>query len=112
MALLDDINSPLAISECHALAKELNRDGENAAPEVRASLLKIGELLGILQRDPELWFKGEASEDDAEIDALVAERTQAKLDKNWARADEIRDQLAEKGIELLDSKEGTSWRRN
>lgn len=110
-ALLDDINSPLAISECHALAKELNRDGIKASPETRAALLKIGSLLGILQRDPELWFKGEASEDDAEIDALVEERTQAKLDKNWARADELRDLLTEKGIELLDSKEGTSWRR-
>jgi cysteinyl-tRNA synthetase len=110
-ALEDDLNTALAISECHALAKDINRDGENANPETRAMLLAIGELLGLFQVEPEVWFKGEASEEDVEIDALVQERVQAKLDKNWARADEIRDELNARGIELEDSKAGSSWRR-
>jgi cysteinyl-tRNA synthetase len=110
-ALLDDLNTPLAISELHALAKQLNKDGESAKPEIRAELVATAKLMGILQADPELWFKGEASDDDAEIDALVAERTQAKLNKNYARADEIRVVLQEKGVVLEDSKEGTTWRR-
>lgn len=110
-ALLDDLNTAMVISECHALAKELNRDGENAKPETRATLLAIGDLVGLFQVDPEIWFKGEASDDDAEIDALVQERVQAKSDKNWARADEIRNILTEKGIVLEDSKNATTWRR-
>jgi cysteinyl-tRNA synthetase len=110
-ALLDDLNTPLAISECHALAKELNRGGEDLK-EKRQTLIAVGKLLGLFQRDPELWFKGEASADDEKIDALVAERTQAKLDKNWTRADEIRAELLEQGIVLEDSREGTTWRRS
>lgn len=111
VALQDDLNTALAISECHALAKELNRDGESAKPETRATLLKVGKLLGLLQIAPETWFKGEASEEDDEIELLVQERVQAKLDKNWARADEIRNELNARGIELEDSKQGSTWRR-
>ena len=110
-ALLDDLNSVLAISECHALAKELNRDGERARPETRAMLVAVGKLLGLFQQDPETWFKGNASDEDAEIDALVQERVQSKLDKNWQRADEIRNELQARGIVLEDSKAGTTWRR-
>lgn len=110
-ALLDDLNTSLSISECHALAKELNRDGDQAKPETRATLLAIGEVLGLFQYEPELWFKGEASDDDSDIEALVQERVQAKLDKNWGRADEIRDELQALGIVLEDGKSGTTWRR-
>ncbi len=109
-ALMDDLNSALAISELHALAKSLNRAGEAASPEQRAELLALGKMLGLLQSDPEAWFKGEG-EDDAEVDALVQERIQAKLDKNYARADEIRKSLQGRGIVLEDSKDGTTWRR-
>ena len=50
-------------------------------------------------------------EDAEEIEALIAQRAQAKADKNWAEADRIRDELKEKGIELVDTKEGTTWKR-
>jgi cysteinyl-tRNA synthetase len=49
---------------------------------------------------------------DQEIDDLIAERNQARADKNFQRGDEIRDQLADAGIELEDLREGTRWRRN
>jgi cysteinyl-tRNA synthetase len=49
--------------------------------------------------------------DGAEIDALIAERNQARADKNWARADEIRDQLTEMGIVIEDAAGKTSWRK-
>lgn len=110
-ALMDDVNTALAISECHALAKEMNREGENADPKTKSMLLAVGKLLGILQEDPETWFKGGASDEDAEIDALVNERVEAKRAKNWARADEIRDELNARGIELEDSKDSSTWRR-
>ena len=60
------------------------------------------------------WFKGGAAEgslDDAAIDALIEERTQARADKNFQRADEIRDELAEQGILLEDGAGGTTWKR-
>lgn len=53
----------------------------------------------------------ESAESDPEIDALVAARTRAKKDKNWAEADRIRDELKARGIELIDTKEGTKWKR-
>ena len=110
-ALMDDLNTSQAVSELHTLAKELNRDGENAKPETRAILLNVGQLLGLFSVDAETWFKGEASDEDAEIDALVQERDAAKAAKNWARADEIRNELQSRGIVLEDGKAGTSWRR-
>lgn len=110
-ALLDDLNTPQLLSELHRLAKEINRDGEKANPQTRAELVKLGQLLGLFSVDVEAWFKGEASEEDTGIDTLVAERVQAKLDKNYARADEIRKELLEKGIQLEDSASGTSWKR-
>lgn len=110
-ALMDDVNTALAISECHALAKEMNREGDSADPKTKSMLLAVGKLLGILQEDPETWFKGGASDEDAEIDALVNERVEAKRAKNWARADEIRDELKARGIELEDSKDSSTWRR-
>lgn len=108
VALLDDLNTPLAISELHRLAKELNKDPGNV--KVKSELLGMADLMGLLQHDPEAWFRGEES-DSSWIEALIVERNQAKLDKNYARADEIREELKSKGIVLLDSKEGTSWRK-
>jgi len=111
-ALLDDVNTSLAISEMHALAKELNRDGSSAKAETRAQLLAVADLLGVLQCQPEQWFKGELSAEDADIDVLVEERIRAKHEKNYQRADDIRKQLLARGIVLEDSKGGTIWRRS
>ncbi|MFT7561011.1 MAG: cysteinyl-tRNA synthetase [Flavobacteriales bacterium] len=109
-ALLDDLNSPLAISELHAYAKDLNKGGDSE--QSKASLLKLGALMGILQEDPERWFKGESSDElDSEIDALVEARQQAKIDKDYARADEIRKELKDRGIVLEDGKGATTWRK-
>ncbi len=106
-ALLDDLNTPLALSEVHQLAKELNKNPDNR--EVQAELMTIADLMGLLQADPEVWFQGE--EDTTWVDELIKERDQAKKEKNYGRADEIRTELKEKGILLLDSKEGTTWRK-
>lgn len=123
MALLDDLNTPLAISELHALARELNKAGNEKAEQehlslVKSKLLAIAGLMGFLQQDPEIWFtegadsSGEVSGPSAEeVEALIAERQQAKLDKNFARADEIREQLKAAGVILEDSRSGTSWKR-
>jgi len=109
-ALLDDVNTPQAISEMYTWAKQLGRDSNEDKSLAKSKLLAAGQLLGLLQGDPDVWFQGE-SDDSTAIDNLVEERNQAKRDKNFARADEIRAQLLEQGIVLEDSREGTKWRR-
>ncbi|WP_078083735.1 cysteine--tRNA ligase [Microbulbifer mangrovi] len=113
-ALYDDLNTPIAISELHQLARELNKADDADKPELKGKLLAAGELLGILQLDAEAWFKQSRGGDEiseADIEALIAERQQSKKDKNFARADEIREELKAKGVVLEDSREGTKWRR-
>jgi cysteinyl-tRNA synthetase len=113
-ALDDDLNTPVAIAELHALARELHKAQDDEKPLLKARILAAGNLLGILGQDPQAWLQ-EASSDDAispeEIEALIEERQQAKLDKNYARADEIRQSLVDRGVVLEDSREGTRWKR-
>ena len=115
-AMDDDFNTPEAIAVLFDLASEINKardvDGQEAS-RLAGILKKLAATLGLLEADPESYLKsgvGEA-DDDAEIDALIAERLQARADKDWGRADEIRDQLNEMGIELEDKGGETTWRR-
>jgi len=80
-------------------------------------LIKLGSVLGLLQSTPAEWLQkqkdsglAEKGIDPEKIEALIAERKQARTDRNFARADEIRDELAGQGIVLLDSAEGTTWK--
>jgi cysteinyl-tRNA synthetase len=76
-------------------------------------LRQLGDLIGILQSNAESYLRGGASanDGDAEIDALVAQRNEAKANKDWGTADEIRNKLQEMGIVLEDGPSGTTWRR-
>lgn len=106
-ALAEDLNTPMAIAELHVLAGQAL-----AGDRIAAGALKEGAaLLGLLQEDPEKWFKGDHSDEDAQIDALIAERAAAKKARDFARADALRDQLQGQGIVLEDTKDGTIWRR-
>ena len=114
-ALKDDLNTPLALSHLHSDTRELRtiKDAESQSV-ARDGVVARAYLLGLLQQDPEAWFKGTASEgdlDDAAIDALIEERNAARADKNFARADEIRDELASQGVLLEDGSGGTTWKR-
>ncbi|SHG25159.1 cysteinyl-tRNA synthetase [Microbulbifer donghaiensis] len=113
-ALEDDLNTPIAISELHQIAKDLNKAEAGDKARLKGLLLRAGEMLGILQQDPEAWFqqvRGGESISAEEIEQLIAERAQSKKDKNYARSDEIREELKSKGVVLEDSREGTKWRR-
>ena len=113
-ALNDDLNTPLAIAEIHALAKELNKAAAKDKPVLKARILAAGKLLGILQQDPQQWLQGSTTEGEVsaqDVEVLIIERQQAKLDKNYGRADEIRQDLLQQGVVLEDSREGTKWRR-
>ena len=111
-AMLDDFNTPKALAELFALSKQANvAQTLEQKVALKAALIQSGEWLGLLQGDPEQWFAGDVqSVDAAEIDQLIAERLQARENKDWARADEIRDILAEKKVVLEDGTNGTIWR--
>jgi len=104
-ALCDDMNTPLALSCLHPLADAALQGDESAA----ASLKACGTLIGILELSPDSWFR--AGSDEAAIDALIAQRGAAKKARDFALADNLRAQLAEQGIILEDTAQGTTWRR-
>ncbi|EAS47527.1 cysteinyl-tRNA synthetase [gamma proteobacterium HTCC2207] len=113
-ALLDDLNTPVAISELHKFAREMNAADGDALAEAKGRLLAVAGLMGLLQQDPEQWFthsRGGSDISAEEIEVLIAKRNQAKADKDYAGADGVREELKAMGVVLEDSREGTKWRR-
>ena len=116
-AMDDDFNTPIALSVLFDMVREINtlkKTDINAAAGLGALLIKLANVLGILQDDPEKFLRGHGSSEglsDEEIEALVQQRIDAKKNKDWATADKIRDELKEQGIVVEDSAEGSTWRR-
>jgi cysteinyl-tRNA synthetase len=107
-AMNDDFNTPVALAVLFDVARELNK---TKSPVLAATLKSLAGVLGLLQDNPEHYLKGE-NEDDAEIEAHIQARIDAKKAKNWALADQIRDELKARNIILEDSPDGsTRWRR-
>jgi cysteinyl-tRNA synthetase len=114
-ALEDDLNTPMAMAELFALARALNKAIEPAERKrLAAAMLAAGDLLGIVQQDPEAWFAGHVDGEisAADIEEMIEQRTRAKQDKDFAAADAIRDELAAAGVRIEDSSDGTNWRRS
>ena len=115
-ALMDDLNTPLAIAHIHEMVNDLNRAASAAeqAP-IKAQLLAAGETMGLLQQDPEVWFKwhpsGQTGPTSTDIEGQIAARLAARQAKNFAEADRIRKALADQGVVLEDGTGGTTWRR-
>jgi cysteinyl-tRNA synthetase len=111
-ALCDDLNTPKAISILHEMTTELNK---NPNEKIKSELLASADLLGILKADPEKWFTGLESDNsisEDEINKLVQERTDAKKNKDYQLADDIRNKLDKDfGIILEDKPEGTIWKK-
>nr|MCR5558966.1 class I tRNA ligase family protein [Schwartzia sp. (in: firmicutes)] len=116
-AMADDFNTALAVSYLFAAAKDINVyyndvvnqgtafDSANFA-KAKEAFYDMAEIIGIFETKEE-----SKTDEDAEIDSLVEERLAARKEKNWARADEIRDMLKERGIVLKDTAAGTRWER-
>jgi cysteinyl-tRNA synthetase len=114
-AMDDDFNTPEAFSVLFEMVKEINKNKETdpgLANQLGALLVRLANLLGILQSTPEEFLRSNIAVEvnEQEIDQLIAARKQARADKDWARADEIRDQLAAMKVVVEDGADGSGWR--
>ena len=103
--LLDDLNTPGLIAELNKIAKEYSSDAKDKE-QIKSKLMLIGSVLGILQDKS---FNQVSDEMQQKIEELIIKRENAKKDKNFDMADQIRNELNELGIEIKDTSEGTSW---
>ncbi|HEX5776743.1 MAG TPA: cysteine--tRNA ligase [Caulobacteraceae bacterium] len=111
-ALADDLNTPKAIAELFALAKALETaHGEAEKARLKGELLAAANLIGFLDKDPDVWFAGAADEGlRAQVEALLEQRLTARNAKDWPTADRIREQLDELGVIVMDGPAGATWR--
>jgi len=110
-ALDNDLNTSLAVTAVYDVLKSGLSDAAK-----RALIVSFDQVLGLELMEhaaalAEEQAQSGAGEGDAQIEALIAQRAAAKAAKNWAEADRIRDELKAQGIELIDTKEGTTWKR-
>ena len=109
-AMDDDFNSPLALAALYELVKAINTARDNGATDdqikpAQSTLRELADVFGLRLQE-----KTGSSEMEAQVNALIAERTEARKQKQWARSDELRDQLKAMGVTIEDSKDGTKWR--
>ena len=104
-ALCDDLNTPKALAELFALSKNLQ------TPEDKGGFLAAASLLGLLQQVPEDWFAVQIGDiDAAAVEALIETRAKARAAKDFAAADAARDALANMGVAIEDTADGTIWK--
>ncbi len=114
-AMDDDFNTPEALAVLFDLAREINRVREsdaNYAAQLATLLRRLGDVLGILQQDAEMFLRaGTGTDEAAKIESLIAARNVARNSKDWAEADRVRQELTQMGVSLEDTSTGTVWRK-
>lgn len=106
-AMDDDFNSSEAISVLFELANEINK---NKSGTLANMLKSLGKIIGLLERDPEIFLKGD-KKISLDINALISQRNEAKANKDFKEADRIRSLLLEHAVVLEDTPQGTIWRK-
>ena len=114
-AMDDDFNTALALSVMADVRQDLNKlleQGSSGQQGYLAGLLhSFGEVLGLFQQDTEAFFDSDKGDDVELIKALISARNKARDDKDWGKADQVRDELKARGIILEDAAGTTIWRR-
>jgi cysteinyl-tRNA synthetase len=105
-AMNDDFNTPIAVAVLFELANELNR---TRALDTAALLKALAATLGVLQQSPRTYLQSGSGVDEVDIAARIAARDAAKKARDFALADQIRQELLAQGIALKDSASGTTW---
>lgn len=111
VAMDDDFNTPIAMAVMFDLVQQINRKYNY---NQLLMLYFLGGILGLLQQNPEDYFKKgimETNLTDNKVEELIAERKLYRKNKNFSEADRIRDELMEAGVVLDDAPEGTTWKR-
>jgi len=109
-AMDNDFNTAGAIAALFELSKAINtaRDNGATSDQLKSAQSTFSELAAVLGL--KLEEKQGSSEVEAQVNALIAERTEARKQKQWALSDQLRDKLKELGVTIEDSKDGTTWR--
>jgi cysteinyl-tRNA synthetase len=107
-AMDEDFGTPEAVAVLFELAAEVNR---TQSAQLSGLLKGLGGVLGLLQSHPQDFLQAGSEVDEAQIQALIDARAQAKVSKNFAEADRIRQTLSDMGVMLKDSAQGTQWER-
>jgi len=115
-AMDDDFNTPKAIAVLFEISHEIHKASDKNEKIRLASMLKyLAGFLGVLQQSPKEFLQTNVGQDAQlsveEIKQLIKDRADAKVNKNWAECDRIRDLLLADGVILEDGPEGTRWRR-
>jgi len=113
-SFLDDLNTPKVLAELNTLSNKLSLANKEERVNIKSNLIAAGKILGILGEDPDVWlgYNQSANPEKEEIEGLINQRNEARRDKDFKLADEIRDKLKIKGIEIEDTKNGTIWRKD
>ena len=113
-SLLNDLNTPKLLAHLNTLANKLSSANKDEKINIKNNLIAAGKILGILREDPDVWlgYNQSLNPEKEEIEGLINQRNEARRDKDFKLADEIRDKLKIKGIEIEDTNNGTIWRKN
>lgn len=113
-SLLDDLNTPKVLAKLNTLSNTLSSADTDEKRNIKNNLIATGKILGVMQEDPNIWlgYNQTANPEKEEIEGLINQRNEARRSKDFKLADQIRDRLKSKGIEIEDTKNGTIWRKD
>ena len=108
--LLDDLNTPGLLANLNKMIKDFRSISDEGLPEFKSKMLLATNLMGICQENYLDWFShNDKNLDTHKVTSLISERLNAKKDKDFEKADKIRQKLLDMGVEIKDTESGTEW---